>query len=87
VLLGLFFGNAFDEVVKAFPLPVLGTILLFEGLALIKLLRDLSGNEKEFGLALLVGLLAFGLPYGFALALATGLALYYIKPLDRNFRA
>jgi len=87
VLLGLFFGNAFDEVVKAFPLPVLGTILLFEGLALIKLLRDLTGNEKEFGLALLVGLLAFGLPYGFALALATGLALYYIKPLDRNFRA
>jgi hypothetical protein len=87
VLLGLFFGNAFDEVVKAFPLPVLGTILLFEGLALIKLLRDLTGNEKEFGLALLVGLLAFGLPYGFALALATGLALYYIKPLHRNFRA
>jgi hypothetical protein len=81
-MLGLFFGNGFGEVIKAFPLPVLGVILLFEGLALILLLRDTAGADREFRLALLVGLLAFGLPYGFAIALAAGLALYYLP----NFR-
>ncbi len=82
IMLGLFFGNGFGEVIKAFPLPVLGVILLFEGLALILLLRDTAGADREFRLALLVGLLAFGLPYGFAIALAAGLALYYLP----NFR-
>ncbi|GIV38007.1 MAG: hypothetical protein KatS3mg032_2386 [Cyclobacteriaceae bacterium] len=81
ILIGIFFGNGFDEVIKAFPLPVLGVILLFEGLALIRLLRDTAGADRQFGLALLVGLMAFGLPYGFAVALVAGLALYYLPNL------
>ncbi|MCX7638179.1 MAG: putative sulfate/molybdate transporter [Cyclobacteriaceae bacterium] len=79
VLLGLFFGNGFHNLVNAFPLPVLGTILLFEGLALILLMRDVAHEEREFFLVIMVGLLAFGLPYGFALALVVGLVLHYLS--------
>ncbi|MDR7482866.1 MAG: putative sulfate/molybdate transporter [Armatimonadota bacterium] len=78
VLLGLFFGTGFDHVATAFPLPILGVILLFEALALIWLLRDTAPSRSEFPVALLVGLLAFGLPYGYVIGLVVGTVLFYL---------
>lgn len=80
VLLGLFFGQGFHQLVNVFPLPVLGTILLFEGIALIMMIGDTVSERKDFMLVILVGLMAFGLPYGFAIALVAGLLLYYLRP-------
>ncbi len=76
--LGLFAGGGFDHIVRAFPLPVLGIILLFEALALIWLIRDTAPLRTEFPVAVLVGLLAVGLPYGYGIGFVVGTALFYL---------
>ncbi len=81
--LGLFFGGGFDHLAKAFPLPMLGAILLFEALALIWLLRDTAPSRSEFPIAVLVGLLAVGLPYGYVIGLVVGTALVYLGDRTR----
>lgn len=75
--LGLFFSNGFENVVKIFPLPVLGVILVFEGIALMILVKDLLKNQRAFVIALMVGMIAAGLPYGFVVALVVGTLIYY----------
>ncbi len=78
VTLGLFFGAGFDRVTQAFPLPVLGVLLLFEAMALIWLVRETALSRAEFPIAMLVGLLAVGLPYGYVIALVVGTLLFYL---------
>lgn len=75
--LGLFFGGAASELVRLFPLPVLGVILLFEALGLAVLVRDVAGHARELRIALLVALCALGLPQGYVIGLLLGTALYY----------
>lgn len=81
LFLGLFFSENFSAVLHVFPMPVLGVLLLFEGLALIRLIGDQSGDKKDFALAVLVGVAAFSLPYGFLIGLLGGTALAYLAPL------
>lgn len=76
--LGLFFGRGFDHIAKTFPLPLLGVILLFEALALIWLVRDTAHSRTDFPIAVLVGLLAIGLPYGYVIGLVVGTGLFYL---------
>ncbi|MFN3840807.1 MAG: putative sulfate/molybdate transporter, partial [Cyclobacteriaceae bacterium] len=83
IVLGLFFGNSFHQLIEVFPLPLLGTILLFEGAALLLLIRDLANDQKGLVVAILTGLLAFGLPYGFLIGIITGLLLHYM-PINLN---
>lgn len=78
VLLGLFFGKGFDAVVAVFPLPILGIILLFEGLAMMLLVRDMSSSKADLTVMLLVGLIAVGLPYGYLIGLIVGVAINYL---------
>ncbi|GAA4051160.1 putative sulfate/molybdate transporter [Hymenobacter glaciei] len=77
LVLGLFFSQGFADVVQIFPLPVLGVLLLFEALSLATLLRDVSSNRSDLLVALLVGLLCAGLPYGYLVGLVVGTAIYY----------
>lgn len=81
VFIGMIFGSAFDSVVKIFPLPVLGVILVFEGFSLILLVRDLLNKQKDFVIAILVGIIAAGLPYGFVISIIIGTILCYL-PLE-----
>ncbi len=83
VLLGLFFGAGFDHFAKMFPLPILGVILLFEALALIWVVRDTATSRTEFPIAVLVGLLAVGLPYGYVIGLLVGTSLFYLRGRTR----
>lgn len=78
IVLGLFFGNGFESVVQIFPLPVLGVILMFEGLSLMLLVRDLVREQRAFVIALLVGIIAAGLPYGFVISMIIGTVIYYV---------
>ena len=78
LVLGLFFGGAFTEIVKVFPLPVLGVLLLFEGLYLIVLVGDVAPVVTELRLAALVGACAAFLPYGYVIGLVVGTALFYL---------
>jgi xanthine/uracil/vitamin C permease (AzgA family) len=78
VALGLFFGPGFDHVVRAFPLPILGVLLLFEALALMWLIRDTAHSRLDFPVAALVGLMAVGLPYGYLAGMIVGTALVWL---------
>jgi len=77
LVLGLFFGNGFSSIIQLFPLPVLGVILLFEGLALLFLIHHLGSNKKQLLIALITGIIAFLMPYGYLLAMIIGSLLYF----------
>ena len=77
LILGLFFSGSFAHVVQIFPLPVLGVLLVIEGLRLILLVRDTVDLKGEFAIAVLVGLMAAGLPYGYLIGICVGTVLYY----------
>ena len=83
LVLGIFFSRGFSAVIELFPKPVLGVILFFEALALVKLVRDVATSAAEFAIALLVGLIAFGLPYGYVIGLVLGTALAYLARRGR----
>jgi hypothetical protein len=65
-------------VIQLFPKPVLGVILAFEGLVLIRLVRDMAGSVADFTVVVLVGLMCVGLPYGYVLGLVAGTAVAYL---------
>lgn len=83
--IGLFFSESFHAVVLIFPLPVLGIILLFEGLWLMMFIKDIIDSKKSFFIALLTALLAAFLPYGYLIAIITGTTLYYIS--DKHIKS
>jgi hypothetical protein len=72
LILGLFFSAGFHQAINLFPKPVLGVILFFEALVLMRLVRDMTAAVKDFSIVLLVGLIAFGLPYGYVIGLVIG---------------
>lgn len=78
LVLGLFFSQSFTEAVKAFPLPILGVILLFESLSLMTLMKDIAGSRSDLFVCLIVALAAFGLPQGYIIGLVTGTVLWYL---------
>ncbi|MEI6766843.1 MAG: putative sulfate/molybdate transporter [Bacteroidota bacterium] len=77
--IGLFFSNVFTEVIGIFPLPVLGVLLLFEAFMLIKLMGDTAHKKEDFIIAVIVGLIAGYLPYGFLVGLVVGFILKYLS--------
>ncbi|MCS7025455.1 MAG: putative sulfate/molybdate transporter [Bryobacteraceae bacterium] len=76
--LGLFFGPGFQAWVNAFPLPLLGVLLIFESLSLLALLRDLAPDQTNFRIALLVGLIASSIPYGYLVGLLVGMLCVFL---------
>lgn len=77
ITVGLLFSHNFETVVKIFPLQILGVILFFEALSLILLIKDVASDKKDLFIAILTGLIAFGIPYGFLIGMITGTLLYY----------
>src|ERR1700720_2925650 len=49
--LGLFFSGSFAHVVQVFPLPILGVLLLIEGMRIMLLIRDTVEVKAEFSIA------------------------------------
>lgn len=80
---GLFLSGGFTQFSHLFPLPVLGVLLVFEGWTLLTLVRDTVAVKSEFMIAVIVGLMAFGLPYGYVAGLVIGTALYYATDSGR----
>ncbi|MCU1265638.1 MAG: transporter [Acidobacteria bacterium] len=78
LILGLFFSGSFTQVVQVFPLPILGVLLAVEGLRIMLLVRDTADKRAEFSIAVLVGLIAASLPYGYLVGMLVGTALYYL---------
>lgn len=84
VTLGLFFAAGFQQVVQVFPLPILGVLLFFEAAALMAMIRDEAGNADSMMLVVIVGLIAAGVPYGYAIGLVIGVALSLLKSSFSN---
>lgn len=79
VVLGLFFGGVAAHVVEVFPLPILGVVLLFEGLVLTRLVGDTAGSQRELTIALLVAVLALSVPQGYVVGLLIGAVMYHLS--------
>jgi len=79
LILGLFFASGFQQVVQVFPLPILGVLLFFEAASLISMVRDEATDRNSFFIVLITGLIAAGLPYGYAVALVVGTLLVYAR--------
>ncbi len=75
LVLGLFFSRGFDRVIQVFPMPILGVLLLFEALTLGVLIRDLHGSRMDFFVAVLVGLIAVYVPYGYLAGMVAGVLI------------
>jgi hypothetical protein len=87
LIMGLFFTGSFNEVVKVFPLPVLGVILVFESLALMMFIKDIANERKDLFIALLVALMCMALPNGYVIGLVVGTAMYYVAiKVKRTYR-
>jgi hypothetical protein len=83
VVAGLFLSAGFERFSHLFPLPVLGVLLLFEGWTLLTLVRDTASDKAGFMIAVLVGLMAGNLPYGYVIGIAAGTALAFLARRGR----
>lgn len=72
LLLGLIFAPGFADVVHVFPMPILGVVLLFEGVTLMTLVRDVAADRGALWIALVVAAAVVGLPYGYVVGLIGG---------------
>jgi hypothetical protein len=84
LVLGLFFASGFQQVVQIFPLPLLGVLLFFEAVALMSMMRDQADDGRSLLLVVIVGLIAAGLPYGYAIALVAGTLLSRLRNFERD---
>ncbi|MBK8398855.1 MAG: putative sulfate/molybdate transporter [Leptospiraceae bacterium] len=80
ILFGLFFSLNPNNIFQIFPKPILGVILLFEGITLIILMKDIIFDKRNFFIAILVGLIANGLAYGYLIGMVFGTVLCYFPP-------
>lgn len=77
--LGFFFSGSGAANLLLFPKPVLGIILLFEGAALMLLIKDIITDKRMFFIAITVALCANALPHGYLTGMIIGLLLYYLS--------
>lgn len=75
LVLGLVFAPGFASVVRVFPMPVLGVVLLFEAVALMRLVRDVATERRALLIALVVAAAVVALPYGYVVGLIVGTLL------------
>jgi len=72
LILGLVFAPGFGQIVRVFPMPMLGVVLLFEAIGLMTLVRDVAAERSAFWIALGVAAAVVGLPYGYVVGLVAG---------------
>ncbi len=61
---------------RLFPAPMLGVLLLVEALTLVALVRDQIGEPRALVMAVVAGVAAITLPYGYAVVLVFGTLLW-----------
>ncbi len=77
ILIGVFLSAPLSEVLKIFPQPILGIVLLFEALALLALVKDQAESNRSLMIALLVGVIALTTQQGFIVGLLAGTIIFY----------
>lgn len=69
---GLFFSRSFEVLIQGFPRAILGVLLFFEGLALLRRVAAAGLDAPGWRVTWLTGLCAVGLPNGYLIGLALG---------------
>jgi hypothetical protein len=77
LLVGGLFSGVFQEVLRAFPAPVLGAVLLVEAGVLLLLLREVPRSPLALGLAAAVALICVFAPQGYLTGMIVGCLLFY----------
>jgi hypothetical protein len=77
LVVGALFSGAFEEVLRAFPAPVLGAVLLVEAGVLLLLLREVPRTPLALGLAGAVALVCVFVPQGYLTGMVVGCILFY----------
>ena len=72
LVLGLVFAPGFAQIVRLFPMPVLGIVLLFEAIGLMTLVRDVAAERRALWIVFGVATAVVGLPYGYVVGLVAG---------------
>jgi MFS superfamily sulfate permease-like transporter len=85
-LAGLFASDSFEHLVRLFPKSILGVLLFFEGLALLRHVRDAGLERNEWFVTFIVGLLALSLPNGYLVGLVIGWGLIYFMSKHEALR-
>lgn len=87
LVLGIFFSGNSAETLMIFPKPILGVILLFEGFALILLVKDIIVDRNMFLIAVIVAICATGLSNGYLIGMVIGTTIFYFtnKLFLKNF--
>jgi MFS superfamily sulfate permease-like transporter len=76
LIIGLFFSSGIQNFFYLIPIQILGVILLFESFSMIKLLKIHTLNRLEIYIIILVGLIAFFVPYGFLVSMIVGTFMF-----------
>lgn len=77
IAMGFLFSGNHASALLVFPKPILGVILLFEGIALIVLVKDIITDKKMFFIAAVVAICAIGLPNGYLIGMVLGTGMFY----------
>lgn len=77
LVVGGWFSGAFQEVLRAFPAPVLGAVLLVEAGVLLLLLRQVPRTPWALGLAGAVALICLFAPQGYLTGMIAGCTLHH----------
>jgi hypothetical protein len=86
IVAGLLFSGCFDQIVHLFPRSILGVLLFFEGLALLRHVRDAGLKRNEWFIVFVVGLIALSLPNGYTIGLVAGWVLYVVMQKHEPLR-
>jgi MFS superfamily sulfate permease-like transporter len=87
ILSGLFFSGSFDQIVQLFPKSILGVLLFFEGVALLRHVRDAGLSRSDWLVTFVVGLIAASLPNGYIIGMITGWGLHAVMRRHEALRA
>jgi len=79
IFLGLFFSSNSNIILKLFPLPILGIILLVESTMLIYLTKDVIKNKFNFFIVTLTSFLILISNYGYLFGVIVGTLLNFLK--------
>jgi len=86
ILAGVVFGGALLIILKAYPMAVLGPMLIFAGIQLLKLVKHLRGSAKKIFIALIMAgcILIFNTLISFVIGCMLAIVLKEFKLKEAN---
>lgn len=78
ISVGVLAGSDTGGIIQAFPLPVLGVMLLVEGLTLVSLMKDMLRSRPNLSISVFSGVMSAFVPFGFLAGMIGGTVVYHM---------